>query len=177
MKIDIRSIVRDHVKTLYDAHTGRLSKLDLVIFYAIPLVTSVMAYASDFALRTDAYNVSITFFGIFVALFLNIQVATFGILQRRWDKPTDVRLAQLQSETLADRRTLLTEINANLSYIVLVCCVALFSSLLFYIRDWRQGAAPCLLVFLYLHFLLTLIMIVKRAHALFHKEYQASGEE
>ncbi|RMB27734.1 hypothetical protein C8J47_3266 [Sphingomonas sp. PP-F2F-G114-C0414] len=172
MKINISSIIRDHWKTLRRADSKSLSYYDLLLFYGAPTLLAGFFYWEAMALTRDAYNVSITFFGIFIALMLNIQVAIFGIFQRRWESPTDKRLAEIQSRQAAARRTLLTELNANVSYVVLVCVISLFSVLLFYVQDWKNGVPPAVTVFFYGHFLLTLLMVVKRAHALFQKEYR-----
>jgi uncharacterized MAPEG superfamily protein len=172
VKIDVSSIVVDHIRTLHVADSKRVSFSDLLLFYATPFAAALGSDRLDLEARADAYNASITFFGIFIALLLNIQVAMFAIFQRKWDVSTDPRLQKIQSETLANRRALLTELNANISYLVLVCCAALLSSLAFYVQKSEHGVAPAIMVFLYIHFMLTLIMIIKRAHALFHKEYR-----
>lgn len=176
MKINVASIVRDHFGTLYDSRSNRASMFDVVLFYLFPLVASLFAYYSALRLKPEAYNISITFFGIFIALILNIQVAMFSIFQRKWDVPSDKRVAASMAETLADRKKLLIELNANLSYLILVCCVALVLSLLSFIKSFDNGFIPAVMVFLYAHFLLTLLMVVKRAHALFHKEYRDSPD-
>ena len=72
------------------------------------------------------------------------------------------------------RRKLLEELNANLSYLVLFCCFSLIVVLISYIFEWKTGIAPAICSAIYLHFLMTLVMIVKRAHALFQKEYRDS---
>jgi hydrogenase-4 membrane subunit HyfE len=176
MKIDVSSIVRDHIDTLYDARSNRKSKLDLLVFYGIPVVISFCAYYSEFKVTKDVYNVSITFFGIFIALLLNIQVAMFSIFQRKWDVPNDERMAQIQRDTLEDRKQILTELNANISYLILVSCCALVAVLIFYVQNWNSGIAPVVALFFYGHFILTLVMIVKRSHALFQKEYRDSPD-
>lgn len=96
----------------------------------------------------------------------------FSIFQRKWDISSDPKVEVIQRKVLEDRRSLLTELNANISYLILVSCLALIASLVFYAEKWEKGAPPALMVLLYSHFLLTLVMIVKRAHALFHKEYR-----
>lgn len=174
MKIDVSSIVRDHFDTLYDNRNSRASIVDIVMFYAVPAIAAGFAYCVGLKLKADAYNISITFFGIFIALILNIQVAMFAIFQRKWEIPSDKRLASSMADTLADRKKLLIELNANLSYLILVCCVALVLSLLSFIKSFDTCVIPAVMVFLYAHFLLTLLMVVKRAHALFHKEYRDS---
>ncbi len=174
MKINIFSIVRDHFDTLYDVKTGIISKFDIALFYGFPIILSIFAFSGGIKLKSEVYDISVTFFGIFIALLLNIQVAMFSVFQRKWERSQDKRLADLTSKTLADRRTLLMELNANLSYLILVCCCALVLSLLSYIKSFDDHVIPAVMVFIYAHFLLTLLMVVKRAHALFHKEYRDS---
>lgn len=151
-----------------------VSIYDLLVFFAIPAFAGLALYFLCFDVKTDAYNVSITFFGIFIALLLNIQVAIFSILQRRWTSPDDPKLKDVQAKKLVERRNVLNELNANLSYLILVSCGALFLSLLFYVNEWKRGVAPALLGAIYIHFILTMVMVVKRAHLLFQKEYQNS---
>lgn len=174
MKINVSSIIRDHLATLYNAQSGNRSTFDFVLFYLFPVAVGAFSYWRGLFLSKDAYNISITFFGIFIALMLNIQVAIFSIFQRKWTPPADKRVAEVQERQVQERRTLLKELNANVSYIVLVCCAALFAVLVFYVRDWTAGIWPAITVALYSHFMLTLLMIVKRAHALFQKEYRDS---
>ena len=172
MKIDVRYIFRDHLRTLRNAETRRASVFDILLFYFLPTALAVLVYYKGVDLKkVDAYNVSITFFGIFIALLLNIQVAIFSILQRKWSPPIDDGIRPYQDEKFKNRQTLLAELNANLSYLILVCCIALFSALTFFVREWSAGLGPAVMTFLYVHFLFTLVMIVKRSHALFQSEY------
>jgi hypothetical protein len=171
VKINIARIVQDHISTLYDARTGKLSYTDLAIFLAIPALFSAISFIRNFSVKAEFYNVSITFFGIFIALLLNIQVAIFAIFQRKWDRPTDRKLADIQEIKINERNLILRELNANVSYLVLFCCVTLLASVVFYALSWTAWLAPAVIVLLYCHFFLTLIMIVKRSHALFQMEY------
>lgn len=176
MKINVLSIVKDHFGTLYDNRNSRVSIFDVMLFYFFPASAATISYCLCVSLKADAYNISITFFGIFIALILNIQVAMFSIFQRKWEVPSDKRIASSMAQTLVDRKKLLIELNANLSYLILVCCAALVLSLLSFIKASSDGLIPAVMVFLYAHFLLTLLMVVKRAHALFHKEYRDSPD-
>lgn len=176
MKINVASIVRDHWATLYDAQSTRTNFVDVIVFYALPIAAGAAAYALCFKVKPEGYNVSITFFGIFLALLLNIQVAIFAIFQRKWDAPSDKRQADAQKVELEDRRTLLGELNSNISYLTIVSCVALIAFLIFYVAELKEGIGPAVAVALYSHFILTFVMIVKRSHALFQKEYRDSPD-
>lgn len=171
MKINVYSIIRCHWRTLSRADTGKISASDIFLFYVLPAAAGLIAYIFCFTVKTDVYNVSITFFGIFIALLLNIQVAMFAIFQRKWDDPEDERLAKLQRARLAVRRKLLEELNANISYLMVVSSVSLIVFLGFFVADSGSGINPAIGVILYSHFILTFLMVVKRAHALFQKEY------
>jgi len=172
VKIAVGVIVRDHFRTLYDKDAVTASVGEFSLFYGLPVIIAMLGYFQHFSLKPDGYNVSITFFGIFIALLLNIQVAIFAIFQRKWDKPLDPIEVRTQERVIATRRALLEELNANISYLVLVCCVALTATVVFYIATWVTGAAPAFTLFLYAHFLLTLLMIVRSSHALFQREYR-----
>lgn len=172
MKINVTSILRDHMRTLHRVGSNQIDVVDIVVFYCVPVAIMTIAYTLEFSLTQDGYDTSVTFFGILLALLLNVQVAIFAIFQRKWDKPSDPRLADLQQKTIETRRMLLAELNANISYLTLVCCVSSSLVLIFYVWNLISGFAPALTAFLYSHFLLTLIMVIKRSHALFQREYE-----
>jgi hydrogenase-4 membrane subunit HyfE len=176
LKIAVGTIVRDHFATLKDAGRSTISYVDVIVFYVLPIAAGVAAYATCFRLTKDVYNVSVTFFGIFLALLLNLQVAIFAIFQRKWKDMHDERLQHIQEETLKARKALLGELNANISYLTLMSCLGLGAVLIFYVKDMQAGWPPATTVALYAHFLLTLLMIVKRSHAIFQKEYRDSPE-
>ncbi|WP_082564651.1 hypothetical protein [Caulobacter sp. Root1472] len=173
MKVDVTSIIRDHLRTLYNARTGKSSLGDAVIFFLLPALAGGFSFLLKFSVAQEFYNVSITFFGIFIALLLNIQVAIFAIFQRKWDLPKDKKLAEIAFEKMTSRNLLLKELNANISYLVLFCCAALLVAVVFYVLKWSAWVAPSFVVIMYSHFFFTLIMIVKRSHALFQMEYSA----
>lgn len=174
MKLDVQSIVRDHWRTLTKGQSATASLTDFLTFLGLPLIAAIVAGQHGLELKIDAYNVSVTFFGIFIALLLNIQVAIFAIFQRKWTVSDDPIEAKIQQGVVDVRRQLLGELNANISYLVLVCCTALFVSLCAYVAEWKQGFVPAAIAFLYGHFLLTLLMVVKRSHAVFQQEYKRS---
>jgi hypothetical protein len=130
-----------------------------------------MSYLNRFFVGPDFYNISITFFGIFIALLLNIQVAVFGIFLRKWEKPEDKRYADQIAKKAQDRNILLREVNTNISYLVLISFFALIIFLVFYTLKYIDGIFAAFSVFIYSHFLLTLLMIIKRSHAIFQGEY------
>jgi hypothetical protein len=142
-----------------------------MVFYTMPIFIGCAVYISHIKLEKDVYSVSITFFGIFLALLLNLQVAIFAIFQRKWNLPKDSRLKEIQKDTIQKRRELLSDLNANVSYLTMMSCINLVIMLFFYIYHTGTGWISAFTIALYVHFLLTLLMIIKRSHALFQKEY------
>ena len=67
---------------------------------------------------------------------------------------------------------LLREINANISYSILFSIIAFFSFIIVYALDIENSFPTMMAAFIYSHFILTLLMIAKRSHVLFEKEYQ-----
>ena len=171
MKINIVPIVRDHLKSLRNEKTGKLSYFDYFIFFGVPIILGVFVYRSALHLDRESYNASITFFGVFIALLLNIQIAIFSIYQRKWKQKQEDIGAQIQDEDLEIRRRLLEQLNSNISYLVLICCLTLIIVLSSYIRNSDSSLTATITFGLYAHFILTMLMIVKRAHALFQREY------
>lgn len=190
MKINIILIIKDHVETLKNERTGRVSIVDWLVFFVIPVAIGYLVYAFDIKLPYAIYGTSITFFGIFVALLLNLRVATFGILQRKWQDHNDPKLVELQARTLELRTQLLSAVNANISYLIFISSLSVAMFLVFSAFDWSapetaidkvpvgperlQVGTVSGAVFssaVYSHFVLTLLMIICRSHILFRQEY------
>ena len=171
MKINITPIVRDHFDTLRNGRTRQYSLIDFAMFYGLPLASAFSPIFWRIRFDDAFYSLSITFFGIFIALLLNVQVAIFGIFQRKWEPPDDQHLAEIQADKLAERRELLGELNANLSYMTLFSCAGLVAFLIFFVFDASPVVTAGVTCAVYAHFVLTLLMAVKRAHTLFQMEY------
>lgn len=171
MKFNIIGIFFDHLSTLYDASTDKTSIFDLFLFYIFPLIISYIFFALEIEFKPDVYSLSITFYGIFLALLLNIQVAIFAIFQRTWSDLGDQRIDEKRKSDLKMRKTLLSEINSNISYMTALSCIYLSVFLIVYALEIKNYLVSSILIYFYTHFILTFLMVVKRAHALFSKEY------
>lgn len=171
MKISPFRITVYHTCALRDAQTGKFTFVDLLTIYLLPILIASLSFFLSFSVTTEVYNVSVTFFGIFIALLLNMQVAVFGIYLRRWEPPTDKILLTQRYAKLLERKLLLREVNASISYLVLISCFALVWFLFLLMKAYTCGVWPAISVLLYAHFMLTLLMVVKRVHVLFAREY------
>ena len=171
MKINVWQIIIDHLDTLRNDVSKRISFVDVLTFFIFPILCSILGYLACVKVSKDFYNVSITFFGVFVALLLNFQVAAFGIYNRKWSLSEDEKLSLNQVEKIGIRRRLLKETNANISYLILFSALSILFFVILYTVEKTTRMAGFVSLFIYIHFVLTLLMVVKRSHALFRKEY------
>jgi hypothetical protein len=171
MKIDIWIIVADHLRTLRNARNGSTSYSDIVIFFAIPSILAVMAFGAGLSLAEDYWSLSVTFFGIFIALLLNMQVAVFGIHQKDTIKKAAIELTEAGENEERLKRTLIAELNASLSYLTLVSTISLIVSFCAFIWKTNHGLMVSASIFFSTHFALTLLMVLKRSHILFKREF------
>ena len=171
MKFSLRHIFVAHFSTLRHAGSDEISKVDVFWFYGVPVLFGICAAVTDVRAGRDFYNLSITFFGIFIALLLNIQVAIFSVFQRRWPDSADPMLSEIQRDKLLQRNTLLRELNITVSYLIAISCVYLSAAIVLYTLDVSNKAADIVCAYAYAHFILTLLMVVKRTFVLFQSEY------
>lgn len=172
MKINVLHIIYSHWKTMRNANSGKIIFTDIITFYIIPIIAGTLSYLFEIKFRADVYNLSITFFGIFIALLLNIQVAIFGIYQRKWSQLKDKREMEVQEKFIEIRRILLSELNTNISYLTVFSILSLLSFICFFIFQPDDKISTTISVSIYFHFILTFLMIAKRSHYLFQREYE-----
>lgn len=171
MKVSVVHIIIGHFKTLWVGASFKSRAEDTFIFLLVPIIIGFSSVFVNINISKDFYNLSITFFGIFIALLLNIQVAIFGLFQRNWRAPHDDILLSQQIEKLEQRRKLLGQVNTNVSYLIVLSCLCLVANIGLFVFDANNSIARIISALLYSHFMLTLLMIIKRTHALFQKEY------
>lgn len=172
MKANVFHILLAHLRTMKTEDEGRYHRPDIVLFLLLPILASILVVAVGGQLDRDAFNVSISVFAIFSALLLNVQIALFSIYQREWRTKADSIASDIQKDKIKLRRELLGELNTNISYLIVLSVFSVTVFLVFFVSKFLDPVETPIAVFLYSHFLLTLLMVIKRAHALFQKEYQ-----
>lgn len=172
MKINVLPIVFSHFQTLKDEGRGKMSSADFWAFILFPIAVSASSPWLNIKTSKEIYSTSIAVFAIFLPLLLNIQVAVFTVYIRQW-KPNndDIKLKEIYEERRILRNSLMKEININLSYLVVLCSFIVSILTIVYISDINNYITVLFISFAYTHFIMTLLMVIKRAHALFHKEY------
>jgi hypothetical protein len=162
-KIDVREIVTDHFGTLVDNSTQRASPSDYALFFGLPVLIAAALAWMGLKLDAGAVNVLITVLSIFIGLLLNLLLLIHGLLHRE------------SGERDPAERQLLRQLYRNISYDILISIVALFPLIALAIlpnSGWLTRTASTIVFFLVGHFLLTLLMILKRVHALLTREFR-----
>jgi hypothetical protein len=170
-KLDIRDIIANHFQTLKDYGSTRYNRVDVVLFYGVPAVASVILIILGFTISDEIANILITSLSIFAALLLNLLLMIFDTLRKMRDSGSP--------ELGGVRKELLQQTYANISYSILISLVSVFVLMGFAVWNisvtgwWvilLQKVASLLVYFLTINFLLTLFMVLKRINRLLSKE-------
>lgn len=174
-KINLTQIIKAHAQTLRDVNSQRISLLDYFYLLFCPLILSVLA-SIFLDQKTDAYLTAIiAIYAIFSALLINAQIALYTIFQS-WSKPvqsgSDTKNSRIRASKSNDGRRLMAEVNSNLSYMVVIAALALFLTILFVMANIATKVEVFISVLFLSHFLLTLMMVIKRMFLIFNAEFQ-----
>jgi len=165
-KVDIRDVLRDHFQTLVSYATGKRSWGDLLLFFGIPLILTVAAVVRHITLSQEAISLLINALAIFAGLLFNLLVLVHGLSRTRG--PTGE----------GDTRLLLMSVYANIAYSILLSLFTLVPLIVAAnTRCLTRDIACWIAVLLITHFGLTLLMILKRIHALVTHEMRVSGSK
>jgi hypothetical protein len=166
VKIDIRSIVQDHLRTLIAYDSGKTSRGDVALFYLVPIVIAVGLALGGVTLDPTAVNILITALSIFTGLLLNLLLLIHGLIRKGVDAG------------IPDERIVLRQLYCNISYNILIAIVALMPLLAITIFPHHLAVvrgSSVIIYFLVANFVLTLLMILKRVHALLTSEFRRAG--
>jgi hypothetical protein len=163
VKIDIRDIVSDHLKTLTNFNTGKRSVGDVLLFFVVPLGLGIGLATLDFRLNATTANGLITALAVFAGLLFNLLVLVHGLLRAATDTPR-----------FKEERQLIREIYANISFAILISLGAIIVLLacLFPGPRWAWITGSIAAYFLIGNFLLTLLMVLRRVHTVLKLEFK-----
>jgi len=170
-KINVISIVIRHLKTL-SHDDGSLVWSDLLTFYLIPVVAGAAFFYFNWRVPKDAVALSISVFSIFAALLLSVQVALYSVSLRALPVPEDPKERTAFKGRVAIRSTVMRELNDNIAYLVLLSVVWVTALLALFVTSCHGRVASALVLAMYVHFFLTLLMVVKRSGIVFSGEYE-----
>lgn len=176
MKIDVRHIIQSHAQTLVNAATGRTSIADYALFYLVPAVPVIFIVFDQEKFPASFYGVAISVFSVFAALLFSVQIALFSILQRDIAKkdasPGDTKSTNIVRGQIEERRGLIREVNANISYLILVASLGVAVLLTFTLTEHFASVRSSISTYILGHFLLNVLLVISRMHTLFDVEYQ-----
>ncbi len=150
-KINVIHIITEHHSTLCSYATGRVSLLDLAVFYGVPFLLGVASWWFNLELDSDRANATIATAAIFAGLLINVLVLIYTVAQKGAE---------------GAEKKLVKEFFANVSYAILlsVVTVVLIMANLFLPQPYNWIWA--LVIALFTQFCLVLLMSLKRLHAL-----------
>lgn len=163
-KVNVTRIVVDHIRTLRDNRTGRLSIPDLLLFFLVPGVISGVLLYSYGSLERNLINIVATSLSIFAALLFNLLLIVYDVMAK-------VEGSNSNDDKL--RRQVLREVFSNISFAILVAIWAIVSILVLVLVNGVNEAEyvwSFLISYLVTLFLLTLLMLLKRVHVLLRRE-------
>ena len=153
-KINVFGIVRKHFATLKNSNTRKASFDDWFTFLVFPI--GVAAFISYFkpVISESVLDLLIASLSIFVGLLINVVVLIFSIIQKEQD-------SRIKSDVLGETIT-------NICYTILISLITIvFAFIMFSENLHTKEIFTCLIYFLTIHFLVTLLMIIKRMYLLF----------
>lgn len=171
-KININKIIVDHIHTLrdyskvveYRKNPGKMkkrelySKSDFFIFFILPIIISIFLLYFEFLPNDNTLIGLVTSLSIFSALLFNLLLIIYDIMQ----KTTNNKV----------KKELLREMYSNISFCILIAiCTTIFAILGLIIKENIIFLVLSFLVYyLFTLFILTILMVLKRTHALLSRE-------
>lgn len=176
-KINIWSIVTGHVMTLKDSSSGKVSIIDYITFYVVPVTIAVLFSVFGIIVSEGANSLLVNFGAIFTALLLSVLVLVYdqgeklrGINDK--DKSNIIELKQ----------QMLEQLYFNICYAIVLAVFMVFLCLIYtflpekaclislgkisFSFDIKMYLASPLILTVVLNLLLTILMVVKRMHTL-----------
>jgi hypothetical protein len=160
-KINISAILSDHFHTLI--HEGvwkktevvKVRPADVVLFFVVPLPIAALGIWLAGPLDDAGITVGATVFSLLGGLLLNLLLLVYQLLNGRL-------------KAKSDQHRLMTQTSYNISFLILVAVVVLASLLVASVATncAVRYALSSAVYYLSGVFLLTLLMVLKRIHAL-----------
>jgi hypothetical protein len=180
-KISVLKIIKDHILTLKNNQTKKISYLDIILFFIVPLIVSgIMVYLGIF-LNDSLVNALITSFSIFSALLFNLLLLVYDISEK------DAKSTNSQTNSSAPkknniRQTVIKEIYINVSFSILVSLTTVVILITYFLKPsncivWIvnicsvQWLLALVIYYCVILFILTLLMILKRIYKLLAQEF------
>lgn len=173
-KLNIKYIFWDHIATLCDGDDETTSIYDVVTFYGIPLLVSFMFWVLTHSIDERAAeridSIVVSAFSIFAALLLNVQVLIIGLKSQKLtsglaEEPLIGEDAVWTTRKRTQRDKFISDVFSNVSYAIATSIILVgFTILLIFCGLDRYPTGKAIQLYGIIHFVLTLLMILKRMH-------------
>jgi hypothetical protein len=170
-KINIWAIIVNHISTLRDYSTQKYSVQDLVLFLGAPLAASSAGLYFKWSFSVNALNALLAAFSIFAGLLLNLLLLVYTFSSEG-----------IQPNALAKVKTqFVRELQDNIAFSVLISVFIVVFALAAIMRvkadnsinsDWIEISITSVVLYFMSNFLLTLLMILKRIHAMLNERLE-----
>lgn len=168
-KLDVRCIIKDHVKTLVDCK-NKQSLWDILSFLVIPFLCAFLWSFKGWKLSGDMLNIFVNIGSIFTALFISVLVMISDQCQKLTDKlkALPAEHDETYRELLDERREFMKELFINITYIIIISIFLLTFSLIYQCLNnakwYSEWVVMPICIFLISNLLLTSLMIIKRTY-------------
>lgn len=167
-KLNVADIIKKHLETLYDASAEgphKVSVLDAFTFFVLPVVPA--AVVACLTSLSEAFLSAVTMlFAIFAGLLFNLLVLTLDHARKI---QREIQEGGVHASVKRSRLRSTQELLYNISFEVLVSVVAVVMALIVILvpePSWAKQVLDGILVWLVSVFIMSLFMVLKRAHAL-----------
>jgi hypothetical protein len=177
-KIDVRPVFKGHIDSLRD-RAGKIIWADIIGFYLIPFAVSAYLTIAGFTVVEKYINTAIIAQTILIPLLLNVVMMIYGLIDRveskreRHSKDNEDALVNVDNKCLR----LLRQLYDTLAYTIIMSAMCLFSLAVYTVQRFHDVfvyANRFLLYFLIIHIFLSALMIMKRLHRLFEKQFDGA---
>jgi energy-coupling factor transporter transmembrane protein EcfT len=163
-KVNITDIVVHHFKTLVNDSTKRPDFDDYLIFIIIPVIVAGGLTYFKLFISENSVSIIITSLSIIVGLLFNVIVIIFDIIKRDNSKKI--------------KNKILEQLLSNISYTILISIALIIFTLFTYFDSCLIKKIANLLVYFTLtHYLMTVLMILKRMYTIFMNELKDLEEK
>lgn len=179
-KINILVIIKDHFDTLLDHKSKTLSKLDLLTFFALPLLTVIILAYHQYEINKELVSLIVNFASIVTSLLISVLVLIY-------DQSSKITLNDNIDDTQVLKKKVLEQLFSNVSFTILmgivtvIFCLALnflpvdqhgfYQTTNIKLAEYTTNLASVLftpvILFFLLEMILTLFMVLKRIHIVF----------
>ena len=179
-KISIANIIKDHISTLRNNKTRKISYLDITLFFLLPFFISGFIVYLGISLNDALVNALITSLSIFSALLFNLLLLVYDVSEKKSYLPETTD--PVENKRRIKTRELLREIYINISFSILVSIISVSTLLIYFLKVSScvflsinicsfQWLLALVIYYLIIQFALNLFMILKRIYILLAKSF------